>query len=295
MTNTAGSDSNNNIDSRWGEYTPTHDPRILANYIPRATDILITTAPKAGTTWMQQILHQLRTGGDDDFDSIADVVPWLELPRDGLSWQDIIANFEHIEDPRVFKTHCTYEQTPGTDTVKIIMSSRDPRDCCVSFYHHVMDMTEDARKRVGFDKLQTFDDVFEAWLEYAAWYRNIQSWWPHINDSNVLWLRFEDMKTSLENAVDKIIEFLGWQLTPDQRSKVLEYSSFDWMKAHSNKFTRQVKSDKPSFKPGGFIRKGEVGDHKTKLSPQQEQRILKKAGQMLDPDCLRFLGLPVEI
>ena len=141
--------------------------------------------------------------------------------------------------------------------------------------------------------LHTFDDVFETWLEYAAWYRNIQSWWPHINDNNVLWLRFEDMKASLENTVDKIIDFLGWHVMSDQRSRVLEYASFDWMKAHTDKFNRQVKSGKPSFKPGGFIRKGEVGDHKTKLSAEQEQRILEKAGQMLEPDCVRFLDLPV--
>ncbi|MGD2054739.1 MAG: sulfotransferase domain-containing protein [Gammaproteobacteria bacterium] len=293
MSTKTGPASSSNPDSRWGERTPTHDPDILANFKPRATDILITTAPKAGTTWMQQILHQLRTGGDPDFSSIAEVVPWLELPRDGSTWQDIVAGFERIKDPRIFKTHCTYEQTPGTDTVNIILSSRDPRDCCVSFYHHVIDMTDDARKRVGFDRLHTLDDVFEVWLEYGAWYRNIQSWWPHINDNNVLWLRFEDMKESLEDAVDSIIAFLDWRITPQQRSKVLEHSSFDWMKTHSDKFTRQVKSEKPSFKPGGFIRKGEVGDHKTKLSAEQEQRILEKAEQILETDCLRYLGLAV--
>lgn len=291
MTSNSDSKQNTKLDPRWGESTPTHDPRILANFKPRASDVLITTAPKAGTTWMQQILHQLRTGGDADFDSIDAVVPWLELQREGMSLHDIISRFENIHDPRIFKTHCTYEQTPGSETVKIIMSSRDPRDCCVSFYHHVMDMTEDARKRVGFDQYHTLDDVFEAWLQYAAWYRNIQSWWPHFHDDNVLWLRYEDMKRSAENSIDQIITLLGWDITPDQRSKVLEYSSFEWMKTHSEKFTRQGGSAKPSFKPGGFIRKGRVGDHKTKLSTEQERRILEKARQWLEPECLEFLGL----
>ena len=291
MTSTADTEENSNHDPRWGEPTPTHDPRILAHFIPRPTDVLITTAPKAGTTWMQQILHQLRSGGDQDFVSIDQVVPWLELPRDGMSWQDIIDSFESIHDPRIFKTHCTYEQTPGTDTVKIILSSRDPRDCCVSFYHHVMDMTDEARKRVGFDQYHSFDDVFEAWLHYAAWYRNIQSWWPHYHDGNVLWLRYEDMKQSLENSIDRIIDFLGWNLNPHHRKNAIQYSSFEWMKTHSEKFTRQFKSEKPSFKPGGFIRKGTVGDHKTKLSKSQEQRILEKAVQLLEPDCLDYLGL----
>lgn len=56
-----------------------HDPYVLANFQPRPTDVLITTPSKAGATWMQQILHQLCSGGDDSFLSIDDVVPWLEI------------------------------------------------------------------------------------------------------------------------------------------------------------------------------------------------------------------------
>ena len=154
-----------------------------------------------------------------------------------------------------------------------------------------MDMTDEARKRVGFDRYHTFDDVFEAWLDYAAWYRNVQSWWPHYNDNNILWLRYEDMKLSFEDSIDKIIAFLEWNITPAQRRLAIKYSSFEWMKKHSEKFTRQVKSAKPTFKPGGFIRKGQVGDHKSKLSAEQEQRILDKARDMLTVDCLEFLNL----
>lgn len=291
MTGSYGTGDNIDTGTRWGSPTPTHDPRILARFKPRASDVLITTAPKAGTTWMQQILHQLRSGGDPSFDSIDNVVPWLERPRDNMSVQDIINRYESISNPRLFKTHCTYEQTPGTGIVKIILSSRDPRDCCVSFYHHVMDMTDEARKRLGFDRYQTLDDVFEAWLEYAAWYRNVKSWWPHFHDDKLLWLRYEDMKRSLDESIDRIIRFLEWEITPAQRRLAIEYSSFEWMKTHSGKFTRQVQSAKPTFKAGGFIRKGQVGDHKSKLSVEQEQRILEKARAMLEPGCLEFLGI----
>jgi hypothetical protein len=45
------------------------------------------------------------------------------------------------------------------------------------------------------------------------------------------------------------------------------------------------------FKPGGFIRKGQVGDHKEKLTQEQEQRILQRASEELTSECLAFLGL----
>ena len=47
------------------------------------TDVFINTYPKAGTTWVQQIVHQLRSGGDRwQFGEICDVVPWLGLAYD---------------------------------------------------------------------------------------------------------------------------------------------------------------------------------------------------------------------
>ncbi len=82
--------SDEKIDPRWGVSHPMHDPYVLANFQPRSIDVLITTPPKAGTTWMQQILHQLRTGGDDSFLSIDDVVPWLEIMRKDKSWQQVL-------------------------------------------------------------------------------------------------------------------------------------------------------------------------------------------------------------
>ena len=279
------------IDPRWGDASPVHDPYALANFMARPSDVLITTAPKAGTTWMQQILHQLRSGGDDRFRSIYDVVPWLEFPQENTSWQERLDRYDAMDDPRIFKTHCTWQQTPGSDVANIILTSRDPRDCCVSFYHHVMDMTDEAREHVGLVKPASFDEYFERWMAFGAWFRNVQSWWPHHLDSNVLWLRYEDLKQDLESGIDRILAFLDWQITAAQRIRVLEYCSFEWMKANTERFTRQSADRDPSFKPGGFIRKGRTGDYKTLLTAAHERAIMEKAEDMLESECIAFLRL----
>ena len=71
------------------------------DFQPRSTDVFVTGSPKSGTTWLQQIIHQLRTGGDMDFEDIGDVVPVVEFAHD--LQQDL--EVEQKGFPRCFKTH----------------------------------------------------------------------------------------------------------------------------------------------------------------------------------------------
>jgi len=279
------------IDPKWGELDPMHNPYVLAHFQARETDVLITTGPKAGTTWMQQILYQLKSGGDESFRSIETVVPWLERSRENKTWQELLAYYDRLQNPRIFKTHCTYPQTPGVDIAKFILTSRDPRDCCVSFYHHMMNLTDSAYQRIGKQRPKSFDEYFEQWMDFGAWYRNISSWWPHKEDDNVLWLRYEDLTVDLEQGIDQLLIFLDWQLAAEYRPRVLEYCSFAWMKNHSEKFSTFDDSQESYFKPGTFIRKGQVGDHKNLITQEQEKRILDRARQVLPTECLGFLNI----
>jgi hypothetical protein len=279
------------LDPKWGQPDATHDPWVLAHFQAQASDVLITTAPKAGTTWMQQILYQMRSGGDPDFDSIDAVVPWLECPREGMSGRQVLDYYDSLPRPRLFKTHCTAQQTPGIGTACIILTVRDPRDCCVSFYHHILNMTDTARANAGLVRPQTFAEHVETWLDFAAWYRNVKSWWPYRDHGNVLLLRFKDLKRDLGAGIDQIAAFLNWQLTPEQRAAVLQYSSFDWMKAHDEKFSRQIGSREPTFKPGQFIRQGKTGSYKELMMPELEEKILDRARRELEPECLRYLDI----
>ncbi|MCB1045552.1 MAG: sulfotransferase domain-containing protein, partial [Acidobacteria bacterium] len=48
-------------------------------YQVQPSDLFISPYGKCGTTWLQQIVHSLRTRGDMEFDDISRVVPWLEM------------------------------------------------------------------------------------------------------------------------------------------------------------------------------------------------------------------------
>ena len=52
------------------------------SFKPRSNDVFVVTPPKCGTTWMQQILHQLRSGGDMSFNDISEEIPFIEYAYD---------------------------------------------------------------------------------------------------------------------------------------------------------------------------------------------------------------------
>jgi hypothetical protein len=102
----------------------------------RPTDIFVVTYPKCGTTWMQQIVHGLRTNGSMDFEEISEVMPWTIVAHD--CGQDI--NSEQVASPRAFKSHECYEEVPKGG--KYIYVSREPREVLVSFYHFLLSWTQ---------------------------------------------------------------------------------------------------------------------------------------------------------
>jgi len=87
---------------------------------PRKGDVFICTSPKAGTTWMQQICHQLRTNGDMSFEEISNVVPWLETCED----IGIDVNGEQVTSPRLFKTHAWRPHLNTSEDAKYILITR---------------------------------------------------------------------------------------------------------------------------------------------------------------------------
>ena len=95
---------------------------------PEPTDIFVTPYSKCGTTWMQQIVHGLRTGGDMDFGEITEVIPWIELAYDlGLD-----PEAPQKATPRAFKSHLRWDEIPKGGRYIVVM--RHPVDAFLSLF-----------------------------------------------------------------------------------------------------------------------------------------------------------------
>ena len=205
-------------------------------FTPRDSDLFIVTTPKAGTTWLQQMVHQLRTGGDMDFTEINEVIPFLEVAHD--LHQDLHA--EQKAFPRCYKTHCWYDHCPKGG--KYIVCLREPCAVAYSFFSFFNGWYF----QPGEVSLEEF--IREFWLtrgvpqskmQNASYFHHLASWWPHRNDPNVLLLFFEDLKEDLECAVRTVADFMG--ITDEGHIQVaLERSTFSFMKQNVDKFDENV-------------------------------------------------------
>ena len=191
---------------------------------PRESDVFIATYPKCGTTWMQQIVHGLRTGGDMDFRDISEVVPWLELAADlGL---DPAA--EQRANPRAFKTHLGWDRLPkGGRSIYLL---RDPEAALISFY----DFFSGWFLEPGALTLETFAlDFVLSRSGDADYWEHLISWWPHRGDSDVLYLFYEDVIADLPGSVGRVCSFIGLEADPERIALASRQASLDFMRGYS--------------------------------------------------------------
>ena len=95
-----------------------HVAELQDSFVPRPTDAFVTTSPKCGTTWTQQICVLLKEGeveNDVAFDpaekvAIDEKAPWLDLLY-GVG-SKTLDDFEGMSNPRIFKTHAPFELMP---------------------------------------------------------------------------------------------------------------------------------------------------------------------------------------
>lgn len=232
---------------------------------PRPDDVFIAPFPKSGTTWLQQIVHTLRTGGDMAFEEITEVIPWLELAHDmGIDVQG-----DQRAAPRAFKTHLAWDQVPKG--ARYILSVRDPRDVLVSQFHFWNGWFYEAGT-------VSIDDIASGLflnpnVPFSYW-RHLQSWWPQRTRPDVLMLCYESMLADPEAAIRHIAGFIGVPLDDALLRLTLEHSSVEFMRAHARQFddhlvreTRDLACGLPPSDTGGHkVRSGKAGGHEAVLS-----------------------------
>lgn len=223
----------------------------------RPSDVLVATFPKCGTTWMQQIVHGLRTRGSMDFEEISLVVPWIEIS----AMLGIDINAPQVAEPRAFKTHMQWDRVPKGG--KYIYGMRDPTDTLLSFYHFMNGVMFE-RDTIDVDGF--YASMFSRHPVFGTYWSHVRSWWEQRHRDDVLILCFEDMKRDHEGAVRRIAAFIGISADEELIALSTRQSTFEFMRAHERQFddapTIAVFTRMDGLPPARTtkVRTGRVGD-----------------------------------
>ena len=265
-------------------------------FVPDPTDVIISPYGKCGTTWLQQIVHTLRTRGDTDFDDISRVVPWIET-SDTLGLD--------LDAPqrgafRAYKSHLGYDTIPKG--ARYIVSFRDPRDAVVSLFR----FTEGWFFEVGSVDVNAF--ARHRYLEGEpgrSYWSHLLSWWEQRDSESVLLLAYEQMVRDPVQAIRHVASFTGVELDEALLDLTRQRSSLDYMLRNKHQFDDKLMRDHtertlgfPSGSDSAKVRQGTVGSHRQELGDDVVQALDARWTQEVTPvtglstyqDLLQQLG-----
>lgn len=208
-------------------------------------DVFIVGFPKSGNTLMQHIIAHLVYGINEagSRSMVNLIVP------------DIYANSHYFRFNEVcyFKSH----ELPDPRYKKVIYIMRDGREALLSYYH--------MRQNMG--NPVSLEDLYSGNKKVAktTWGEHITQWENNPYNADMLWLRFEDLKTNKLKELKRICEFLNLENTDLELDKVIEYSSLNAMKKLELRSDWSKMKEDINFSQGKFVREGNINSYKQQV------------------------------
>jgi aryl sulfotransferase len=267
----------------------------------RESDVVVATFGKTGTTWVQQIVGQLIFQGSENV-SIGAISPWIEYR--GNPWPDVQAALQRQTHRRFVKTHLPHEALPHFDKAYYIYVARDARDQIWSAYNHLVNLNAMALlpkkagdRDLGKDELdvrtyyhELLDrDGPDAW----PYWSHVLSWWNARHLPNVLLVHFARLKTDIHAEIMRIAEFLGINAHGDVIQRVIEHTSFEYMKRNAENIVGTAASPLRGG-PSTLINLGTNGRWASVLSNDEVAKCDRIAARHLPRDCAHWLSTGAE-
>jgi sulfotransferase family protein len=184
-----------------------------------------------------------------DFEHLYEVSPWCR------SAAFLNQDMPDVPEPRIIKTHDEYELLKNIQKGKFIFVIRDFPDVIHSFHEHIK-----AYNNPSADLTELSDRKMKDWFEYNT------KWVQNENNLEILYVHYEDLIADKRTAITTIAKFLEIEIDDDLITRVVDRTSFEFMKKHETKFGEQPEKWKVY---DNFIRKGKVGDGESKFASEQ--------------------------
>jgi hypothetical protein len=233
--------------------------------------------------------------GDEQYNGASDRnidtrCPCLDFPYPGLK------KLAERPSPRLMMSHLPYHLLPAdihAGKGKVIYIARNVKDVFVSYYHfsRLMGRAADA---MDFNKCYSNFIAGAAGLRNnGPWLEHVSKFWEHRDDSNILFLTYEQLHRDTRGVLRKTAEFMGHSsLTDAQLDDILHATSFSEMKnnkfsnknwhideaersndSNNNNGEKEKASNGTGHPEGEFMRKGQVGDWQNHLTTEMSNEL----------------------
>ena len=202
-----------------------------------------------------------------------------------------LENFQGYENcmkkskrPRIGFTHMRYDYLPQgvkDGRAKVVHISRNPLDVVVSYFHF-------SKYNQAFGPYTgTWEEFFDAFIEgnvfWGGWYEYMTSFLKQRNQSNILFIKYEDFLENPQKIIYDLSVFLGMEQTDGVINKISERVSFKSLQSnqHLKIVNNHIIKDK-------FFRKGIIGDWVNYFTPEQEHKMSKFIKKIQDETGVVF-------
>jgi hypothetical protein len=260
------------------------------HFQPQPNDIILSSFPKSGTTWLKALSFAIVTRSS--FDVSTNPLLTTTPHKCVLSLESDLAHnsFHRNLDTPLIGTHVPYTSLPKSiidSTCKIIFICRNPKDTFVSLWHFLGKVSMGVETELA-DFEKAFDLFCEGVSYVGPYWDTVLSYWKASLESpeKILFLKYEDLKNETVFYVKKIAEFMGYPFSLEEEDngmvqKIVDLCSFESLsKLEANKSGKLHVRD--SIVPkNAYFRKGEIGDWKNHLTPMMATRLDKITKQKL--------------
>ena len=276
----------------------------------RADDIIVVSAIKAGTTWLQTIVANLIFQAQGLPGPVMEISPWVERYRDAGQMDDMLTLLEKQAHRRFLKTHLPLDALEYDDQVKYVFIGRDPRDVFVSLFNHHQNYSTEREalhhsiaEKLGVPWPEMPGEIhafFDRWINtpYFKWesegtpywsvFYHCKSWWQFRHLPNLKLVHYDRFLKNPHESITDLANFLD--ISVDERfwPTLLNNISFNYMKSHGDMVMGQAQH---SFKGGAetFINRGQSGVWQDVLTPDENARYTAAAKKSLPPAAIQWL------
>ena len=274
----------------------------------RPDDVIISTPPKCGTTWMQQLVGMILLDRVDF--GASTVSPWLDVQV--TSEDEVFQKLAEQSHRRFIKTHTPLDGIPRHGSWTYVVVFRHPLDAALSMRDHSINIDGD-QFRSMFEAVtgeplpaptttppEDPEEFLRYWISHDddpkgavpqglfGFATSLNAAWSLRNEPNVHLFHYDDLWHDLDGQMARLAEILGVELDSARRGRFVEAATLDSMRARAQEMAPSASGRQMWRDPAAFFKSGGRREWPTMLTAQEVEDVADRLESMVGPDAARW-------